>query len=164
MDLNHLEVAINELEFQIVQEQEQENQEIPMEVVGNVVEAPNDPAAEGNPQPNHRHKSPMLSDLQKWRICIEYAARMTLHDDKMTRLMLEELVNITGYCARTVRYAWNEYSNQRNIGFGTAIDLEPTKIKGHSVKRRRNDSEEIQQTIKGIINEKGGDISYRAVI
>jgi hypothetical protein len=90
---------------------------------------------------------------------------MTLHDDKMTRLMLEELVNITGYCARTVRYVWNEYSNQRNIGFDTAIDLiELTKIKGHSGKRRRNDSEEIQQTIKGIINEKGGgDISYRAV-
>jgi hypothetical protein len=153
-------------------------------------------------------ESPVLTCFQKWRICVEYAARMTLFTDKLSGAMTQELVNITGYCARTIRNVWKEFTNQRNNAFDVPVDLEP-KIKGHSEqymrtasrqtihlaieapsamsilseccsqpkcghllivslqksigKRRRADSDEIQQGIKTIINEKGGDITYRAV-
>jgi hypothetical protein len=75
---------------------------------------------------------------------------MTLFTDKLSGAMMQELVNITGYCVRTIRNVWKEFTNQRSNAFDVPVDLEP-KINGHSGKRRRADSDEIQQGIKTII-------------
>ena len=99
---------------------------------------------------------------QKWRICVEVAARIRRETGELTKHCLDEIILLTGYCRSTIREIWKVYVTQRGRPFEEMVDLLPKKA-GHCGRRKRDDSDEIKQAIKAIVNQAGDEITYRAI-
>jgi len=114
------------------------------------------PVADAN---DDRRGPPKLKERQKWRIIVEFAARMTLVTDSMTDALMEELKQMFGFCRSTIYAVWKEYSDQRHVPFEEEIDVAP-KYVGRTGKKRREDAVDIEAGVKEIINNARGHITY----
>ncbi len=124
------------------------------------------PQPQANPNP-----APAVDDPEgykyhtlapKWRICVEYAARMRLNTDLMTGDLLHEVAAIANKGITTIKNVWCEFKQGRMQPFTEDIEMCP-KMQNHVGKRRRDDAEEIEAGIKFIVDEAHGNITYSMI-
>jgi hypothetical protein len=98
---------------------------------------------------------------RKWRLCLRYALVKGRGVQHMSSAKLK-VCQIVDRAPTTVKRIRKEFNDQSYLPFDQDINLDP-KFKGNCGLARRPDVAEVEVSIKGIIRETGGYITYKMI-